>query len=180
MLTLHRYYAYAWYLCVHVYKVLTIKALANTTQYCYITKYQICSNSLQPFQHHEKATHWYGVVLNLYDFGRVLWHFKIWIRSLNKVTLSLRQEDLDGYARFMDIDPKKLLRPSQTRWLSLKAVVCRVLDQLPALRSYFMSEQPNSKVSKVLSKPVTELYLAFLNENLGIFTSFNLLFQVRT
>lgn len=71
-----------------------------------------------------------------------------------------------------------MLRPAQTRWLSLQMVVTRVLDQYEALLSYFVSEEADSILTKHLKDPLTKLYLQFLCENLPDFTKFNLLFQV--
>jgi len=48
-----------------------------------------------------------------------------------------RQTTLKQFQMFMDLKPKKILHPSQTRWLSLEAVVNRILEQWEALRLYF-------------------------------------------
>ncbi|KAL3225088.1 hypothetical protein MRX96_004671 [Rhipicephalus microplus] len=39
--------------------------------------------------------------------------------------------------RLAKVKPHKLLHPSQTRWLSLQVVVTRLLEQMPALISFF-------------------------------------------
>ncbi|KAL3182839.1 hypothetical protein MRX96_034476 [Rhipicephalus microplus] len=39
--------------------------------------------------------------------------------------------------RLAEVKPHKLLHPSQTRWLSLQVVVTRLLEQMPALISFF-------------------------------------------
>lgn len=86
------------------------------------------------------------------------------------------------YANFCcELNPKKLLRPCQTRWLSLLAVVERTLERLPTLKSYFASEDLDANAQSIretLDDPLTELYLLFLKETLPLFTKFNLKFQV--
>lgn len=48
-----------------------------------------------------------------------------------------RQNTLKQFQLFMDLQPKKILHPSQTRWHSLEAAVNRILEQREALRLYF-------------------------------------------
>lgn len=68
----------------------------------------------------------------------------------------------------MDIKPHKILQLSQTRWLSLLAVVKRVLEQYDALKLYFTSaalEDENEKAQTILNlmnDPLPKLYLEFL------------------
>lgn len=40
-----------------------------------------------------------------------------------------RQHEFKEYQQFVQAEPHKLLRPSQTRWLSLEAAVNRILQQ---------------------------------------------------
>lgn len=44
-----------------------------------------------------------------------------------------RQHELREFQEFVNAEPHKLLRPSQTRWLSLNAVVNRIMEQWNAL-----------------------------------------------
>ncbi|KAL5241694.1 hypothetical protein ACI65C_009104 [Semiaphis heraclei] len=51
---------------------------------------------------------------------------------------SKRQCEFSQFQTFLNLDPHKILHPSQTRWLSLTAVVDRVIEQWDALRLYFL------------------------------------------
>ncbi|XP_037789945.1 uncharacterized protein LOC119585345 [Penaeus monodon] len=48
-----------------------------------------------------------------------------------------RLSEVKEFQDFVKVKPHKLLHPSQTCWLSLQAVVCRVLEQYDALILYF-------------------------------------------
>lgn len=45
------------------------------------------------------------------------------------------------FQTFLDIKTHKILRPSQTRWLSLNAIVERMIEQWEALRLYFWNQR---------------------------------------
>jgi len=45
--------------------------------------------------------------------------------------------ELEQFQTFLNVDPRRMLHPSQTRWLSLTAVVTRILEQWEALKLYF-------------------------------------------
>lgn len=110
-----------------------------------------------------------------------LQHCKLCVYSRFYISV-LRTEILEEYAIFCEeTNPKKLLRPCQTRWLSLLAVVERTVDRLPTLKSYFQSENLDASAKTILAtleNPLTELYLLFLKDALPTFTRFNLKFQV--
>lgn len=92
-----------------------------------------------------------------------------------------RQERLDQFSVLCDIQPSRLLRPCQTRWLSLEAVVNRIVMMFDALVAFFASETPTAKTKEILKElrnPLTLCYYIFLSETLPLFTKFNLLFQV--
>nr|CAH7717430.1 unnamed protein product [Callosobruchus chinensis] len=83
---------------------------------------------------------------------------------------------------FLNLKPHKLLQPSQTRWLSLSAVIIRVLEQYDALKLYFQGQhfdnvQASSAIFNSLNNPVMRIYLEFLEYVLPIFTNLNLEFQ---
>nr|CAH7768616.1 unnamed protein product [Callosobruchus chinensis] len=83
---------------------------------------------------------------------------------------------------FLNLKPHKLLQPSQTRWLSLSAVIIRVLEQYDALKLYFQGQhfdnvQASSAIFNSLNNPVMRIYLEFLEYVLPIFTNLNLKFQ---
>jgi hypothetical protein len=48
-----------------------------------------------------------------------------------------RQAMLKEFQIFCNVDPHKILRPAQTRWLSLLSVVKRILEQWEPLRLFF-------------------------------------------
>lgn len=48
------------------------------------------------------------------------------------------------FQKFFDVKPHKLLYPAQTRWLSLVAVVRRVLEQWEPLKLFFLNEVLNN------------------------------------
>ncbi|CAH1371494.1 unnamed protein product, partial [Tenebrio molitor] len=73
---------------------------------------------------------------------------------------------------FAEEKPTKMLKPSQTRWLSLKEVCTRVLEHWNSLTLHFqatVSENnlPSAKaILNALNNPVYKLYLQFLKFNL--------------
>jgi len=79
-----------------------------------------------------------------------------------------------------------MLQQSQTRWLSLEAVVCRVLEQYEALKSYFrLADFENDTLNHdkarliycQLNNPTNELYLEFLHFILPVITDLNKEYQ---
>ena len=82
-----------------------------------------------------------------------------------------------------DVPVHKLLRPSQTRWLSLEAVVRRMYEQWPALVKYFEAAskddhvQSSKTILTALKDPVFKMYFAFLKYILPLVTKANELFQ---
>jgi hypothetical protein len=96
---------------------------------------------------------------------------------------SKRQEVYQQFQKFYDAEPRKLLSPGQTRWLSLEACVNRILEQYLALEHYFVlvaNEDPthsNDRILKSLQNKFTLAYLEFLSHQLQRFNAFNRLFQ---
>ncbi|VEN54244.1 unnamed protein product [Callosobruchus maculatus] len=91
----------------------------------------------------------------------------------------------EEFQAFIDLKPHKLLRLSQTRWLSLEAVVKRILEKWQALKLYFTSEvieeknfmRPRQILDK-FERPETEIYLSFLCYILPLINKLNLEFQL--
>ncbi|KAJ8914868.1 hypothetical protein NQ315_014881 [Exocentrus adspersus] len=91
------------------------------------------------------------------------------------------------FQQFVELKPHKLLRLSQTRWLSLEAVVKRVLEQWQGLKLFFISEvseekdfaRPNSILEK-LNNYEYELYLNFIAHVLPMVNKLNIEFQSET
>lgn len=73
----------------------------------------------------------------------------------------------------------KILHPSQTRWLSLEAVVKRVLECFAALKLYFSSLDidPKKDISDILEKTSTKANLKFLKFILSYVNKLNRIFQ---
>jgi hypothetical protein len=90
------------------------------------------------------------------------------------------------FQEFFNLEKHKILKVSQTRWLSMKGAVKRILEQYSALKLYFTSEvmedptHTNESILKSLNNKFTQAYLEFMDYSLGRFASFNLLFQSET
>ena len=83
---------------------------------------------------------------------------------------TVRTEALKEYCDFVDINYKKLLSHSKTRWLSLYPGLTRLLQMYPALKSYFLSiEKPPVALKKFFENEATELYLWHLHSLVCIF-----------
>lgn len=87
---------------------------------------------------------------------------------------SKRKEIFKSYQEFCDVETRKILKHSSTRWLSLMKCIDRVLRQYDALKSYFSSclsekkaSDKNKKKSKMailaeqLNDPITKVYMLF-------------------
>ena len=94
-----------------------------------------------------------------------------------------RQAAFKHFQHFYSVEPHRLLRPSQTRWLSLHACVSRVLEQWDALTAFFeeVASSDNLLVSQKffdhLKNPMWKLYVSFLDFALPKFTELNITFQ---
>ena len=88
------------------------------------------------------------------------------------------------FQKFVDVQPHNILAPGQTRWLSLRACVQRLLEQWDALTLYFIElsfsdpTQVNDMITNALNNKLTQAYLEFLDYNLGKLNAFNTLFQL--
>lgn len=94
-------------------------------------------------------------------------------------------KEFNEFQHFTDTQPHRLLRPCQTRWLSLNQCVQRILEQWNALEVYLQTcsddrlLQTERLVSR-LQNPHFKLFFYFLSFVLPKFTNFNLLFQSST
>ena len=94
-----------------------------------------------------------------------------------------RQSELKEFQYFTETEPHKLLRASQTRWLSLHSCVIRLIEQWDALLHYFqMAVQRDNllvteKILSLMQNPIWKLYYFFLEFVLPKFTGLNLMFQ---
>ena len=58
---------------------------------------------------------------------------------------SARRRSFEEFQTFVQLALHKILSPGQTRWLSLENCVNRLLEQLPALKLYFLAEYAEDK-----------------------------------
>ena len=97
-----------------------------------------------------------------------------------------RTEAFVEFQEFFDLEQHKILKSGQTRWLSMKGAVKRILEQYSALKLYLTSEvmedptHTNESILSSLNNKYTLAYLEFMDYSLGRFVSFNLLFQSET
>lgn len=94
---------------------------------------------------------------------------------------SKRQSEFKDFQIFTETDVHKLLRPAQTRWLSLTAVVDRILEQWQALRLFFdgrwLNDRECAEIHKALNDPIMKAYYYFLAWMLPKFSKTNMYFQ---
>nr|CAH7749979.1 unnamed protein product [Callosobruchus chinensis] len=94
-----------------------------------------------------------------------------------------RLAEYQQFQIFANTDVHKLLHPSQTRWLSLLNVVCKILEQWDALRLYFTHKYISERllaaeqIYRSLEDPLIKTYFMFLEWILPKFTNLNLYFQ---
>lgn len=99
---------------------------------------------------------------------------------------SKRQMKLKEFQEFFQVEIHKILAPAQTRWLSLKACVDRVLEQYIPLKAYLTETvftDPSKTTEEMLitmNNQFTVVYLEFMSYVLSLATSFNTLFQSET
>ena len=67
---------------------------------------------------------------------------------------SKRKEVFKSYQEFCDVETRKILKRSSTRWLSLMKCIDRVLRQYDALKSYFSSCLSEKKASNKNKKKI--------------------------
>jgi hypothetical protein len=90
------------------------------------------------------------------------------------------------FQEFFNLEKNKILKVSQTRWLSMKGAVKRILEQYSALKLYFTSDvmedatHTNESILKSLNNKFIQAYLEFMDYSLGRFALFNILFQSET
>uniref|UniRef100_H3AUD8 HAT C-terminal dimerisation domain-containing protein n=1 Tax=Latimeria chalumnae TaxID=7897 RepID=H3AUD8_LATCH len=96
---------------------------------------------------------------------------------------SKRKSSFVQFQVFVDTEIHKILHPSQTRWLSLLAVVKRLLEQWNALKLFFTDAWLSQRLIAVeeifqwLHDPFMHLYYLFLEWILPKFVTFNQFFQ---
>lgn len=96
---------------------------------------------------------------------------------------SKRQAQFTEFQIFCNVEVHKILRPSQTRWLSLLMVVERIIEQWHPLQLYFVREwsehrlQSSEVIANRLNDVATKLFYLFLQWALPKFVKLNEYFQ---
>lgn len=94
-----------------------------------------------------------------------------------------RISQLKEFQDLCELEPHKMLRPAQTRWLSLSMAVSRIIEQWEALKQYFAANYKDDRLKVAeniyhrLKDPSLFMYYTFLNYILPKITSLNKLFQ---
>ncbi|XP_046802985.1 uncharacterized protein LOC124418983 [Lucilia cuprina] len=96
-----------------------------------------------------------------------------------------RNNQFQNILSLLDIKPKKILHPCQTRWLSLEVVVIRLIELYEPLKIYFAFAVNIDKIDTaqyILDNLNFEnkIYLCFLKYILGIINNINKMFQSET
>jgi hypothetical protein len=95
---------------------------------------------------------------------------------------SKRKVEFVQFQEFCDLDPHQMLHPSQTRWISLSSVVCRIIEQWPALQLYFNDMHLREKDKLLVTEQIhnqlnMKLYFLFLQWILPKLAHINQSFQ---
>ena len=104
--------------------------------------------------------------------------------------LSAHREDYASLGELTNVVAKYAMKHTSTRWLSMKYVCIRLLEQLPNLKEYFLKFLPKTnqynklkkteryqRIKSILADPMSEAYLSFCAFATGDFESFLLQFQ---
>ncbi len=96
---------------------------------------------------------------------------------------SKRRTELKEFQEYAECPQNFILKPGQTRWLSLQNAVRRLKEQLDPLKLFFVKEvEKNPKattdlVLELLMDPLTKPYLEFMEYVLSTLNDFNTIFQ---
>ncbi|KAI4455395.1 hat family dimerization domaincontaining protein-related [Holotrichia oblita] len=96
---------------------------------------------------------------------------------------SNRQANFQQFQAFAEVEVHKILKPSQTRWLSIATVSQRILEQWYALKLYFTDRWlgghvvSSEEIYFALNDPFMELYYCFLSWVLPKISNINQYFQ---
>ena len=83
---------------------------------------------------------------------------------------TVRTEQLKDYCVFVEIEYKKLLSHSVTRWLSLYPSLSRMIHMYPAIQSYFLSiDKPPVLLKHFFENSLSKLYLKHLQSFVDVF-----------
>lgn len=99
---------------------------------------------------------------------------------------SLRVEKFKEFQMYFRTEIHRILSPANTRWLSVKSCVDRILEQYVPLKEYFrelLFSDPSKTTEEILNtleNRFTQIYIEFMSYVLGLLTDFNILFQSET
>jgi hypothetical protein len=83
---------------------------------------------------------------------------------------TVRTESLKEYCDFVDVEYRRMLSHSKTRWLSLFPGIERMLQMFPALKAFFLSqEKPPVMIKVFFENPFSEVYLWHMHSLMSIF-----------
>jgi hypothetical protein len=83
---------------------------------------------------------------------------------------TVRVAQLEEFCDFVDVEYRKLLGYSKTRWLALLPAVERILQMFPALKSYFMSiKQCPVVLKQFFENPLSEAWMFFIQCQASLF-----------
>lgn len=94
-----------------------------------------------------------------------------------------RQKSYAEFQKFVDVDAHRILKPCQTRWLSVVQCVSRILEQWPALVLFFTAEASDKsslqadRILQALKSTYVKATLEFCEYVLGDLTGLNVMFQ---
>ncbi|CAM1331742.1 Uncharacterised protein r2_g4065 [Pycnogonum litorale] len=94
-----------------------------------------------------------------------------------------RQKSLAEFQKFVEVQVHKILKPCQTRWLSVAQCVDRILEQWHALELFFTAESFENKspqadrILQALKSRYVKATLEFSSFVLGDLTGLNVMFQ---
>ena len=83
---------------------------------------------------------------------------------------TVRTEQLKEYCEFVDIEYRRLLSHSKTRWLSLFPGISRLIQMFPALKSLFLSlDKPPTVIKTFFENEFSEIYLWHIHSLMSVF-----------
>ena len=106
------------------------------------------------------------------------------------ISSSASREDYASLGKLTNVVAKHAMKHTSTRWLSIKYVCIRLLEQLPSLKEYFLKFLLKTnqykelkkigryqRIKPILADPISEVYLSFCAFATGDSESFLLQFQ---
>jgi hypothetical protein len=83
---------------------------------------------------------------------------------------TVRVAHLEEFCQFIDVEYRKLLGYSKTRWLALLPAVERILHMFKPLKSYFMSiNQCPAAIKLFFDNPLSEAWMFFIQSQAALF-----------